>query len=109
MATFTRTLRVEIEVEAAFAYYPGCEMRMYRPNGDPGYPAEPAEAELQSAFIGLGEEKTAWVKEVLEKMDRTIAAPTAPPEGLYFVGARYPDSCGLPASPPAFSRGWNLS
>jgi len=59
--------------------------------------------------VGLGEENTAWVKEVLEKMDRTIAAPTAPPEGLYFVGARYPDSCGLPASPPAFSRGWNLS
>ena len=58
MSTFTRTMRVEIEVEAAFAYYPGCEMRMYRPNGDPGYPAEPAEAELQTAFIGLGEEKT---------------------------------------------------
>ena len=57
MSTFTRTLRVEIEVEAAFAYYPGCEMRMYLPNGDPGYPAEPAEAELQSAFIGLGDQK----------------------------------------------------
>ena len=57
MSTFTRTLRVEIEVEAAFAYYPGCEMRMYLPNGDPGYPEEPAEAELQSAFIGLGDQK----------------------------------------------------
>jgi len=59
--------------------------------------------------VGLGEEKTTWLKEVLEKMDRTIAAPTAPPEGLYFVGARYPDAYGLPDSPPAFSRGWNLS
>ena len=54
MATFTRTLRVEIEVEAAFAYYPGCEMRMYRPNGDPGYPAEPPEAEVQKVFVGEG-------------------------------------------------------
>ncbi len=59
--------------------------------------------------VGLGEEKAGWVKQVLDKMDRTVAAPTAPPEGLYFVGARYPDSYGLPVLPPAFSRGWNLS
>ena len=57
MSTFTRTMRVEIEVEAAFAYYPGCEMRMYMPNGDPGYPAEPPEAEVQKVFAGEGKNR----------------------------------------------------
>jgi len=59
--------------------------------------------------VGLGERKADWVKEVLEKMDRTAAAPTAPPEGLYFLGARYPDTYGLPNEAHAFPRGWNLS
>jgi len=59
--------------------------------------------------VGLGEETVSWVKEVLEKTDRTLAAPTAPPEGLYFVGARYPDHYGLPDTSTAFPRGWNLS
>ncbi len=59
--------------------------------------------------VGQGDESVAWMKKVLETMDRTAAAPTAPPEGLYFVGARYPASYDLPVSAPAFSRGWNLS
>jgi tRNA pseudouridine38-40 synthase len=59
--------------------------------------------------VGTEERSVDWIKEVLGKMDRNEAAPTAPPEGLYFLGARYPDVYGLPASPPAFSRGWNLS
>jgi len=59
--------------------------------------------------VGLGEENAGWMKTVLEKMDRNAAAPTAPPEGLYFLGARYPESFGLPSSTQVFSRGWNLS
>jgi tRNA pseudouridine38-40 synthase len=59
--------------------------------------------------VGLGEESVDWVKKVLDKRDRGEAAPTAAPEGLYFVAARYPESYGLPATAPAFSRGWNLS
>lgn len=59
--------------------------------------------------VGAGDEKVSWVKEVLDKMDRAEAAPTAPPEGLYFLGARYPESYGLPLEPAAFPRGWNLS
>lgn len=59
--------------------------------------------------VGQGEEKESWVKEVLEKLDRKQAAPTAPPEGLYFLGARYPDAYDLPGIPRAFPRGWNLS
>jgi tRNA pseudouridine38-40 synthase len=59
--------------------------------------------------VGNGEQETAWVKEVLQKMDRTQAAPTAPPEGLYFVGARYPGQYGLPSELPDFPRGRGLS
>lgn len=59
--------------------------------------------------VGLGERPAAWIKEILDKRDRTCAAPTAPPEGLYFVSARYPEHYGLPVSTPAFPRGWNLS
>jgi tRNA pseudouridine38-40 synthase len=59
--------------------------------------------------VGLAEKKVNWIKDVLEKKNRDLAAPTAPPEGLYFLGARYPESYSLPTSTPAFPRGWNLS
>lgn len=59
--------------------------------------------------VGRGKETVSWMKEVLDNLDRTQAAPTAPPEGLYFVGARYPEHYGLPLAPPAFPRGWDLS
>jgi len=54
--------------------------------------------------VGSGGKDTAWVKDVLDKKDRTKAAPTAPPNGLYFLGARYPDPFGLPDTPAGFSR-----
>jgi len=59
--------------------------------------------------VGSGEAPVEWLRETLERRDRTRAAPTAPPEGLYFVGARYPSQYGLPAAPPAFARGRGLS
>jgi tRNA pseudouridine38-40 synthase len=59
--------------------------------------------------VGKGDAPCSWVGEVLEKQDRTLAAPTAPPEGLYLLGARYPDRYGLPAVAPAFPRGWDRS
>jgi tRNA pseudouridine38-40 synthase len=59
--------------------------------------------------VGRGKETVSWMREVLDKMDRTQAATTAPPEGLYFMGARYPDHYDLPSKPPAFPRGWNQS
>jgi len=55
--------------------------------------------------VGNGEQETGWVREVLEKRDRTLAAPTAPPEGLYFLGARYPEHFGLPEKTPDFPLG----
>jgi tRNA pseudouridine38-40 synthase len=59
--------------------------------------------------VGSGEAPVAWLGEVLAARDRDQAAPTAPPEGLYFVGARYPDAYGLPQTASAFPRGWDLS
>jgi tRNA pseudouridine38-40 synthase len=59
--------------------------------------------------IGQGEQAVEWMAELLVGRDRDRAAPTAPPEGLYFVGARYPESYGLPDQVADFPRGWNLS
>ncbi len=39
--------------------------------------------------IGLGQKSPEWIKELLDAKDRTIAAKTARPQGLYFVGVEY--------------------
>ncbi|MGQ4001938.1 tRNA pseudouridine(38-40) synthase TruA [Francisellaceae bacterium CB300] len=39
--------------------------------------------------IGLGQKPPEWIKELLDAKDRTIAAKTARPQGLYFVGVEY--------------------
>lgn len=49
--------------------------------------------------VGRGEQPERWVKELLEKQDRTQAGVTAPAEGLYFVNALYPEVYGLPLTP----------
>ncbi len=59
--------------------------------------------------VGLGEEQPDWPERVLEARDRSIGAPTAPPEGLYFVRARYPAEYHLPETAPAFPRGAKFS
>jgi tRNA pseudouridine38-40 synthase len=48
-------------------------------------------------LVGRGERPVTWMREVLESGDRRIAGPTAPPQGLYFVGAGYPSGFGLPS------------
>lgn len=48
-------------------------------------------------LIGRGERPEAWLAELLAGRDRTVAGPTAPPDGLVFVGPRYPAQCRLPA------------
>ncbi len=40
--------------------------------------------------IGHGEQPVNWMKEILEGRDRTKAGVTAPPEGLYLIGVKYP-------------------
>ena len=53
--------------------------------------------------VGLGRRPKDWVREVLEARDRRRAGMTAPPEGLYFIGPRYPAEFALPEPPdPGF-------
>ena len=48
-------------------------------------------------LVGRGEKPETWVAELLAGRDRTLAGPTAPADGLVFLGPLYPASCGLPA------------
>ncbi len=56
--------------------------------------------------IGLGNQNAIWAKEVLDTRDRTQAAKTASPDGLYFVQVHYPEHYDLPKTPfgPVFIR-----
>lgn len=46
--------------------------------------------------VGRGEEPVDWPGRLLAARDRTLAGPTAPAQGLYFVGPSYPDWPQLP-------------
>ncbi|HEY1034830.1 MAG TPA: tRNA pseudouridine(38-40) synthase TruA, partial [Pseudoxanthomonas sp.] len=46
--------------------------------------------------VGRGERPEAWIAELLAGRDRTVAGPTAPPDGLVFVSPLYPAEWGLP-------------
>ena len=46
--------------------------------------------------VGAGERPASWIAEVLAARDRTVAGPTAPPQGLVFAGPLYPESWMLP-------------
>jgi tRNA pseudouridine38-40 synthase len=48
--------------------------------------------------VGRGEAGEGWPGELLAGRDRTVAGPTAPSDGLVFVGPLYPADCGLPAA-----------
>ena len=46
--------------------------------------------------IGRGEQPESWAAELLAGKDRTVAGPTAPAEGLVFLGPKYPGDWALP-------------
>ena len=48
--------------------------------------------------IGCGEAEVSWSEEVLNAKDRRQGGVTAPPFGLYFVDAIYPEEFALPQS-----------
>ncbi len=48
-------------------------------------------------MVGSGERPPGWMGELLAGRDRNAAGPTAPPQGLVFVGPLYPDNWHLPA------------
>ncbi|MGH8052737.1 MAG: tRNA pseudouridine(38-40) synthase TruA [Stenotrophomonas sp.] len=48
-------------------------------------------------MVGAGEKPEEWISELLAGCDRNLAGPTAPPQGLVFVGPLYSDAWQLPA------------
>lgn len=59
-------------------------------------------------MIGAGLKPVEWLAELLVGRDRTKAADTASPSGLYLLSVSYPDAFNLPTTPegPAFLTGW---
>jgi tRNA pseudouridine38-40 synthase len=61
-------------------------------------------------FIGKGAQPPEWLAQLLAGRDRTLAAPTFDPAGLYFAGVEYephwqlppPDRIMLPSGPNSF-------
>jgi tRNA pseudouridine38-40 synthase len=51
--------------------------------------------------VGSGRHPPAWMAAVLAARDRDAAAPTFPPEGLYFVGPYYDPAHAIPEHTPA--------
>ena len=47
--------------------------------------------------VGRGEREEEWIAELLAGRDRSRAGPTAPPDGLQFIGPLYPAAWMLPA------------
>lgn len=47
--------------------------------------------------IGYGDRPIAWLAELLSGRDRLVAGATAAPNGLTFLGPRYPRGLGLPS------------
>lgn len=50
--------------------------------------------------VGSGEQPIEWIAELLASKDRTRAAATAKPNGLYLVEVDYPDEYGIPKLSP---------
>jgi tRNA pseudouridine38-40 synthase len=46
--------------------------------------------------VGAGKQSPSWIGELLAARDRTRAAPTFSPDGLYFTGVEYEAKWALP-------------
>ena len=46
--------------------------------------------------VGAGAQDEGWIARLLAGRDRTLAGPTAPPQGLVFLRPLYPAEWGLP-------------
>lgn len=54
--------------------------------------------------VGAGRADEAWMGDILRRRDRTLAGPTAPPDGLYLVDVSYPGFHLPPGRLPALLR-----
>ncbi len=50
-------------------------------------------------LVGAGQRSPNWIAELLQAGDRTVAADTAAPDGLYLAEVVYPDRFALPETP----------
>jgi tRNA pseudouridine38-40 synthase len=48
-------------------------------------------------YVGAGKKDPGWIGELIAARDRTAAAPTFSPSGLYLSGVEYPEQWVLPA------------
>ena len=46
--------------------------------------------------VGYGRKPVEWIGEIFAATDRTLAGPTAQPDGLYLVDVIYPQEFNLP-------------
>jgi tRNA pseudouridine38-40 synthase len=51
-------------------------------------------------YVGAGKDPPEWIAKVLEARDRTSAAPTFMPDGLYLAAIEYDPAFDLPGFPP---------
>lgn len=58
--------------------------------------------------VGSGARPVGWIAQLMDARDRTLAAETAPPDGLYLTEVCYPPTFGLPETPPGpgLLNGW---
>jgi tRNA pseudouridine38-40 synthase len=54
--------------------------------------------------IGIGKQSSQWMAEVLAAKDRSIAAPTFSPTGLYLAQITYPAELKIPN--PSLANSW---
>lgn len=56
---------------------------------------------IAGALLAVGDKRkpAAWIAELMAGRDRSVAAETAPAEGLYLVDVEYPVHFGLPPTP----------
>jgi hypothetical protein len=60
----------DLEVKVKFTFTPRLPGKMYLRNGDPGYPSEPAEVEIDEVLVSsyrMGKVEMINVKEILKK------------------------------------------
>ena len=50
-------------------------------------------------YVGSGRQPADWIRQLLDSRDRTRAAPTFSPAGLYLAGVEYDASWALPPNP----------
>jgi len=55
-------------------------------------------------YVGKGSHPPAWIREVLDSRNRSVAAPTFAPDGLYLTGVEYDSRWGLPCAAPVEPR-----